>query len=129
MKKIRKPDAAAGNFAIAFGGIVLIFAMFSSANLGRKLAAASSALILLGWGIGQVTSAKKMARQESNDATKKDDQEATDVEYLPESESLEKLEKSGSMQNVFKLLVWVLLFVAVVFIVCVGYLFLFHHGQ
>jgi len=68
-----------------------------------------------------------MEKQESEDTEKHDEDDATNIEY--QSESLEKLEKSGSMENVLVLLTWVLLFVAVVFIVCCGYLFLFHHRQ
>jgi hypothetical protein len=121
-QKRRKPDTAAGNFAIAFGGLVLMLAIFASANLGRKLAAMSSGLMLLGWGIGQVVSAKKWRGLE-------DKQDATNVGHQLESDDLEKLEKSGSMQNVFKLLGWIFLFVVVASIVGVSYLFLFHRKE
>jgi len=126
-KKKRKPDAAAGKFAIAFGGFALILAIFVANVLGQKLRLAAPGLMLLGWGMGQVSLAKKW--QGSKDAKKEDEQDATSVACQPDSDNLEKLEKSGSMQNVFVLLGWVLLSVTVVSIVCCGYLFLFHRKQ
>jgi hypothetical protein len=115
--KKRQPNATAGNVAIAFGGIVLILAMFVAHDLGQKCRGMAAGLLGLSWGLKEVAAAKKWKQEPEGEHY------ATTPEEIRESEQEEKLEKSGSMQNVFVLLVWIFLVLAVAGAFTVGYLF------
>lgn len=73
----------------------------------------------LSWGLKDVAAAKKWEQEPE------DEHYAKTAEERRESESHEKMEKSGAMQNAFILLGWVFLFIAAVAIFGLGYLFLF----
>jgi hypothetical protein len=122
-RKKRQPDAAAGNCAIAIGGIVLILAILLAHDLGQKCRGMAAGLIGLSWGLKEVAAAKKW-KQESEE-----EHYATTAKEIREGEQEEKMEKSGSMHNVFKLLGWALLFVAAATIVSLGYLWFFPYDK
>lgn len=123
----RRPNPAAGAFAVIFGGICLILATFVASDPARRLSGAGFGLKLLGWGSSQIVAARRVSR-ESKDA-KVQDEHAAAREYQPQDERLEELEKSGSMSNVLVLLTWVLLSIAALFLLAFGYLILFHRGR
>jgi hypothetical protein len=118
-KKRRKPDAKAGTLGVCFGvaglAMALLFPHNSGESPGSRYSLAGFSLILLGWGSRQIAAARKMESRGAEDASGKDEDQVAD-EYV-----------SGSMHNVFILFGWVLLFVAAVAVIGLGYLFLFHH--
>ena len=115
-RKKRQPDAAAGRLAVAMGVGCLAIALFSSLSPGQRFGAAASGCMGLSWGLKEAAAVKKW-KQESEDQ-----HYATSVRDILESEREEKLEKSGSIQNVLVMLAWIFLFLAVVGAVGVGYL-------
>ena len=116
-RKKRQPDSAAGILAIVMGIGSVCIAVFSSLSSVQRYGAAASGLMLLSWGLIEVIAAKKW-KQESEE-----EHYATTPEEIRESEQEEKLEKSGSMGNVFELLGRIFLFVIVAGAIVVGYLF------
>jgi hypothetical protein len=116
-RKKRQPDATAGSFAIAIGGIVMILAIVIATNAGQKYRGMAAGLLSLSWGLKEVAAAKKWKQEPE------DEHYATTPEEIRESVQEEKLEKSGSMHNVLVLLVWIFLCLAVVGAAGVGYLF------
>jgi len=116
----RKPNAAAGNFLIISGGFVLILSIIFANDLGQKLRGMAAGLIALSWELKEVAAARKWEKEPE------EKHYATSAKDILESKREEKLEKSGSIQNVFKLFGWIFLFIIVVSIIGVGYLFLFH---
>jgi len=131
-KKGRKPDAKAGVFGICFGVAALAMVIFyphnSGESAGTRYSLAGFSILLLAWGSGQIAAARKMEGQESEDAKVQDEHDVTSG-YPPQSEGVEKLEKSGSMTNVLVLLTWILLAVAVLFLLGFGCLMLFRHER
>lgn len=119
-RKKRKPDAAAGKVAIVLGGSVLILTIFFATDTGQRLRGIIARLIALPWGLKEITAARKWEQEPE------EKHYATSAKDILESEREEKMEKSGSMHNVFKLLSWIFLLVIVVSIVGIGCLFLFH---
>jgi len=120
-KQIKRRDPGTGVFAMAFGGLALILAILSTNDLWQRLKLVAPGLMLLSWGSRYFAAAKKQEKQALDGKP-----HAISAEDRLESERLEKLEKIGSTHNVLVLLVWIFLFVAVVSIIGVGYLFLFH---
>jgi hypothetical protein len=116
-RKKRQPDATAGGLAVAMGLGGLAVALFSSLSPGQRCGAAASGCMGLSWGLKEIAAAKKW-KQEPEDR-----HYATSAKDVLESEREEKLEKAGSMHNVFVLLARIFLFLAVVGAVGVGYLF------
>jgi hypothetical protein len=120
-RKKRKPEAAAGYFAIISGALCISIGMFSSLSRDQRYGGAATGLMGLAWGLKEVGAAKRWAQEPE------EEHYAKTAEERRESERFEKMEKSGSMQNVFRMFGWVFLFIAVVAIIGLGYLFLFHH--
>lgn len=131
-KKSRRPDAKAGMFGVCLGltglAMVLFYPHNSGESPGTRYSLAGFSILLLAWGSGQIAAAKKMESQKSEDVTVQDERDMTG-ESQTEGDSLEKLEKSGSMSNVFALLTWVLLSIAALFLLGFGYLMLFQHKR
>ena len=116
-RKKRQPNAAAGNFAVAFGSTALMLAIFVAHDLGQKCRGMAAGLLLLSWGLKEVAAAKKWKQEPE------DEHYATTPEEIRESVRDEKMEKSGSMHNVLVLLGWIFLVVVVISALGVGYLF------
>jgi hypothetical protein len=116
-RKKRQPNVAAGSFAVAMGAGCFAIALVSSLSPGQRLRAAGSGCVGLSWGLKELVSAKKWKQEPE------EEHYATTPEEIRESEREEKMEKSGSMHNVFVLLRWIFLFLAVIGAIAVGYLF------
>lgn len=71
----------------------------------------------LSWGLKELAAVKKWKQEPE------EEHYAITPEEIRESEQEERMEKSGSMQNVFVLLGWVFLFLIVIGAIAVGYLF------
>ena len=119
-RKKRKPEVAAGYFAVIGGALCLGIGMFSMSS-ANKYGAAGCGVMGLSWGLKELAAAKKWEQEPEEGHYAKTSEERR------EAESYEKLEKSGSMRNVSVLLGWVFLFVAVAAVIGLGYLFWFHH--
>ena len=124
-KKPRKPDSTAGVFAVGLGAFCLLLVIFASAPPSRKFYATAAGVSLLGWGIAQISQAKTSERRQAEAAARQDPNDPTD-EHDCEPD---KLEKSGSMSNVLRLLVWIGFGFAAMFAVGLGYFTLLHHGK
>jgi hypothetical protein len=116
-RKKRQPDAAAGGLAITMGVGGLAIALFSSLSPGQRFGAAATGCMGLSWGLKEVAAARKWKQEPEAEHY------ATTAEEIRESVQEEKLEKSGSMHNVLVLLGWIVLLLAVVGGIAVGYLF------
>lgn len=124
-KKPRKPDLTAGVFAVGFGSFCLLLVIFASADPSRKFYGTVAGVSLLGWGIAQISEAKKLERRQAEAAAKHDPHDPADVyDCKPD-----KFEKSGSMFNVLRLLVWIGFGFAAISALIIGYLFLFYHAK
>jgi uncharacterized membrane protein len=55
----RMPDRVAGIFAVIFGAICLVLAIFVSTYAGERLMGLVFGLMLLGWGSRQLVAARK----------------------------------------------------------------------
>jgi hypothetical protein len=97
------------------GGLAI--ALFSPLSPGQRFGAAASGCMGLSWGLKEVVAVKKWKQE------LEEEHYATTTEDILESEREEKMEKSGSMHNVFVLLGWIFLFLVVVAAIAVGYLF------
>jgi hypothetical protein len=122
-RKKREPEVAAGKLAIFMGIGCLSIAVFSSLSTGRRLSAVSTGLIVLSWGVKEVAAAKKWKHESENEHY------ASSVKDRLESEKYEKMEKSGSMKNVFLLLTLVLLPIAALFLLVFSIMLYFRHKQ
>jgi hypothetical protein len=122
-RKKRQPDAAAGGFLIALGGIVLILTIFFATDLGQKSRGMAAGLLALSWGCKEVAAAKKWKQEPE------EEHYATTAQEIRESKQEERLEKSGSMHNVLKLLGWVLLFVVGAAIAGLCYVWFFPYNK
>ncbi|HEY4417706.1 MAG TPA: hypothetical protein VGO57_18585 [Verrucomicrobiae bacterium] len=116
-RKKRQPNAAVGRLTIAMGASYFLIAVFSSLNSQQRFGAAACGCSALAWGLRELAAVKKWQQEPE------DDHYATTAAEIRESVQEEKLEKSGSMHNVFVLLGWVFLFMAVAGAIVVGYLF------
>lgn len=116
-RKKRQPDAKAGGLAIAMGLVCFGIALFSSLSSGQRFGAAASGCMGLSWGLKELAAVKKWKQEPE------EEHYAITPEEIRESEQEERMEKSGSMQNVFVLLGWVFLFLIVIGAIAVGYLF------
>lgn len=127
-KRTRKPDPAAGTFAVCLGGLGLVMVIFyphqASESSGTRYYLSAFSISLLGWGINEITAAKKQ-KHEPGGTGGSEEQEATN--FGLEDKRLEKLEKSGSLENVVVLLAWVFVLIVAVALIGCFYLFLFHH--
>lgn len=108
----------AAKFAVGLGVVCLILVIFVRADFGSKCRGAVAGLALLGWGSSQLALARKRGKNSESR------QEQIQDERL--EKQLEKLDKSGSMQNVVVLLLWILLIALAVCVICVGYLVFSH---
>lgn len=116
----RRPEAGAGYFGVIGGAVCLGIGVLSSLSAAERLRDAACGLMALSWGLREVVAAKKWDKQPEQEHY------ARTAEERRESERYEKLEKSGSMQNVMVLFGWSLVLVVVVATVGLGCLFLFH---
>ena len=122
-RKRREPSPAAGKLAIAMGLGSLSITAFPSVSFGDKCRVLGPGLMLLSWGLKEVAAAKKWK------------QEPEEMHYgrtaaeRRESEMSEKVEKLGSMSNVFVLLAWILFPVVGLCLLAFGYLMLFHRPR
>src|SRR5271154_5455232 len=120
-QKNQEQIEVAAKFAAGLGVVCLILVILVPADFGAKCRGAVAGLALLGWGSSQLA----LARKRKKDSESR--QEQIQDERL--EKQLEKMDKSGSMQNVVMLLSWILLIIFAVCVLCVGYLFLFHRRQ
>jgi hypothetical protein len=67
----KQPDGAAGIFAVAFGAICVVLAIFVATDSGQKLMGIGFGLTLLGWGSRQIVVFKKR-KKNLDDTDKKD---------------------------------------------------------
>jgi hypothetical protein len=118
-RKRREPSIAAGIFSIVGGA----FCLFAFLTHGQGSRAAAIGIAGIPWGLAELARAKRW-RHEPEDA-----HYATTPEEIRESESDEKLQKSGSMQNVLFLLGIFILIVAVAATAAASYMILSAHRQ
>jgi hypothetical protein len=64
-KRDPKEYESAGKFAVGFGFVGLILAIFYGAALADRLRLAAPSLMLLGWGSRQLASVRKRKKRES----------------------------------------------------------------
>jgi uncharacterized membrane protein len=122
-RKRREPSAAAGIFSVVGGTVCLIGAVHVLLTHGQGFRAAAIGSTGIPWGLAELARAKRW-RHEPEDA-----HYATTPKEIRESESDEKLQKSGSMQNVLFLLGIFIAIVAVAATAAAGYMILSAHGH
>lgn len=128
-QKNQEQIEAAAKFSVGLGAICLVLFIFVDANWGTKLRGAAAGLMLLGWGSHQLALANKRKKLDSENTGKEEAHGELQLEDKRLDKQLEKLDQSGSMKNVLTMLSWILLFIFVACVICVGWLFLFHRRQ
>lgn len=111
-KRQRMPDAGMGKFCIVAGCAMAILPLFASRlDLGQRCSAAGAGFMGLAWGLSQVAGAKRW-RQKYGE---------------PSLEEQMAIKKSHSISNLPKLLAWLGLSIAALYVLALVFVMLFHH--